>query len=95
MVSPWEVTSPKQRWQLIDALIEQPTWSLAIGRWDRKACLACRWNGQPGDHAKGNPVSRGQPTWFVLPHDLDDAVLSVVPDSKMALVKAVLTKQAA
>ena len=44
-------------------------WTLAQGNWDGKNVLLVRWNGQP-DKPKGNPISTGHPTWFVLPEVL-------------------------
>lgn len=55
-------------------------WSLAIGVWDTNKALLIRWDGDP-DRPLGNPVSRGYPTWFVLPEELHEAALEKVPDS--------------
>ena len=87
MVSPYEVRSPMKRWRLIDVLINEEDWSLAVGDWDFDRVLACRWNGD-AEHPKGNPVSRGEPTWFVLPSELVEAILEIVPNEKKALAKA-------
>ena len=74
-VRPHDVKSPKEHWVLIDVLIEKPDWSLAVGEWDGERCLAARWNGDD-ERPKGNPVSHGMPTWFVLPREFLDPLLS-------------------
>jgi len=94
MVSPFEVTAPKARWSLIDVLIEKEQWSLAIGTWDKEKCLVCRWNGDKEEGSKGNPVSHGQPTWFVLPDEFIEALLPLIPAEKRPLVDALLRKAA-
>jgi virulence-associated protein VagC len=74
-VRPQDVKSPKEHWVLIDVLTQQQAWSLAVGEWDGKRCLAVRWNGDD-ERPKGNPVSHGMPTWFVLPAEFADALLA-------------------
>src|SRR6266568_6150508 len=76
-VRPHDVKSPKEHWVLIDVLIEKPDWSLAVGEWGGERCLAARWNGDD-ERPKGNPVSHGMPTWFVLPREFLDPLLSSV-----------------
>jgi hypothetical protein len=72
-VNPRAVVSPQSNWQFIDVLYETDDWSMAVGRWKSdsdgtwRGVLAQRWNGWNG--TKGNPISRGYPTWFVLPDD--------------------------
>jgi hypothetical protein len=52
-------------------------WSVAELEWYENPVLAIRWNGST-THASisevGNPQSRGNPTWFILPKPLHDAV---------------------
>jgi hypothetical protein len=74
-VRPQDVKSPKEHWILLGVPIEKPDWSLAVGEWDGDRCLAARWNGD-AERPKGNPVSHGMPTWFVLPRELTDALLA-------------------
>lgn len=79
-VDPREVISPRSSWQLIAVLHEEENWSMAIGRWRNdddgswRSVLAQRWNGWQG--SKGNPLSRGYPTWFVLPDETNDLYLA-------------------
>jgi hypothetical protein len=93
MVSPFTVKSPKAHWTLIDVLITNDQWSLALGEWDGERRLACRWNGR-GDEP-GNPMSRGISTWFMLPNEFMDHLLPLVPEEKRQLVNALLTRRAA
>lgn len=88
---PKAVRSPKDRWTLIEVLYDgkQGGDSVAVGEWDHTRYLALRWNGAPfGD--LGNPQSRGNPTWFMLPPRYNDAVLSMLPEDKQALARVLL-----
>ena len=72
---PEDVTSPKKRWRLKRVVHAgtEADWSGAEGWWDDRAVLALRWNGDE-DSPKGNPQSRGYPTWFIVPDELESAV---------------------
>ena len=87
---PEDVTSPKLHWTLIKVLFKgdphNPTnhdpegYSVAVGMWDGHPCLAIRWNANE-ERPVGNPQSRGLPTWFIVPDDLVNPILSTVePD---------------
>ena len=90
-VRPQDVKSPKDHWVLIDVLVEERPWSLALGEWDGERCLAARWNGDDA-RPKGNPVSHGIPTWFVLPDDFIGPLLAadLIPEDKKSVVRACL-----
>jgi len=88
MVSPHDVKSPKAHWTLIDVLFANDDWALAIGEWDQKRRLACRWNGK--DDSIGNPMSRGVPTWFVLPNEFIEHIMPLIPNDKRQLADALL-----
>jgi len=96
MASPYEVKSPKAHWTLIDVLYvnDDPDhdWSLALGDWDGKRRFACRWNGK-GDEP-GNPMSRGVPTWFMLPNAFIEPLMDsgIIPADKRRLVSELLKK---
>jgi len=52
-------------------------WSVAELEWYENPVLAIRWNGSTtveGVSEVGNPQSRGNPTWFILPKPLHDAI---------------------
>src|ERR1700722_18889228 len=90
-VRPQDVKSPKDHWVLIDVLIEKQDWSLAVGEYDGERCLAARWNGDEA-RPKGNPVSHGMPTWFVLPQELTEPLLAMelISDEKKGVARACL-----
>jgi hypothetical protein len=57
------------------------SWSLSGMKWEGKP----RWNGgseDPRFPGIGNPQSRGVPTWFILPDEVGQAVLSMLELSK-------------
>lgn len=76
-IKPEDVISPKRKWRLIRVLHDGGAgdWSAAEGQWDNgdkfEDRLAIRWNGEAGTKI-GNPQSRGLPTWFIVPKDLED-----------------------
>jgi hypothetical protein len=75
--NPWDVISPRARWQLVDVLHESEHWSMALGRWKNdewRPVLAQRWNGEAG--GMGTPSGHGHPTWFVLPDDTYELYLT-------------------
>lgn len=61
-------------------------WSIAELEWYETPTLAIRWNGSTtsdGVSEVGNPQSRGNPTWFILPEPLHEAIraeLKKAPD---------------
>jgi hypothetical protein len=93
--NPREVTSPRSNWQMVDVLHEADHWSMALGRWrsdegDWRPVLAQRWNGWQG--SKGNPISRGYPTWFVLPDETYGLYIEseFIPTDKRSFVRSFL-----
>lgn len=67
-VIPEEVVSPKNRFGgLIEVIYSGEANEMSVARilWDDDERIACRWNGDD-EHPKGNPLSRGQATWFVV-----------------------------
>lgn len=96
MTLPQDVKSPKHSWRLAvidrgagpvpDVLVDGggviDADSLALGYWADAPRLASRWDAsQTSD--KGNPVSRGYSTWYVLPPWMEIGVL----DAAAAAVK--------
>lgn len=77
-VDPTQVTAPRRRWRMDRVLLStgQGGWSVARGFWDERAVLVVRWNGADDEDGFGNPQSRGHPTWFVVPEELESAVLA-------------------
>lgn len=76
VIHPSQVVSPRGRLKNPGRWYMDPNgwWSIREFDWvddDTKTesqAIGCRWNGDPNDPAsKGNPISTGHPTWFVLP----------------------------
>jgi len=67
-VRPEEVLSPRNRVGSILEVIHDPGedgMSVARILWDEEPVVAIRWNGN-SQQPLGNPMSRRQPTWFVV-----------------------------
>lgn len=73
-INPASVISPKHSWGSNHQVLwdgGDSSWSAADGLWEDKPCLALRWNGSEGHDGIGNPQSRGNPTWFIVPSQLE------------------------
>lgn len=74
-VHPSLVRSPRNRISDVRVLVDkgENNWSLAEIVWDGELCLGIRWNGGSGNNFPGigNPQSRGVPTWFIVPEDVE------------------------
>ena len=67
-IAPEEVLSPRKRVGRIVAVIHDPGENgMSVARiiWDEEPVVAVRWNGNSAQPL-GNPMSRRQPTWFVV-----------------------------
>ena len=94
IIPPSSVTSPRLHWSLITVLeADRDGVALAIGRWDNDPCLAMRWNGS-AHNPIGNPQSRGLPTWYIIPHWADDAILGLLTPNKQTLARTFIPKSA-
>jgi hypothetical protein len=81
-IHPEEVLSPKKRVGGVLEVIHDPGengMSVARILWDEKEVVATRWNGDD-KRPLGNPVSRRQPTWFVV----DDYAAAKVEEAARA-----------
>lgn len=91
---PREVVSPRDKWKLIYILHVTKWWSMAFGQWtddeQTRYVLAQRWNGEDGE--KGNPISRGYATWFVLPDETYPLYIEsrFIPDDKREKIRTLL-----
>ena len=78
-IAPETVQSPKGRVKNIDVIYDAgpsaASWSIAKLQWDEKDAIGIRWNGDE-DHLVGTPQSRGKATWFIVPKEIADAVVS-------------------
>lgn len=70
-IKPKNVISPKNKWKLKYVIYDggSNSYSLAKGIWDNKNATVIRWNGN-NENKKGHPISRGYPTWFILPEEI-------------------------
>ncbi len=79
-VSPDTVLSPKTVISNLEVIFDcgpqRDSWSVAIFNWNGNPAVGIRWNGSPSDQSIGTPQARGVPTWFVVPHELEDVVLA-------------------
>lgn len=67
-VRPEEVLSPRKRVGGVVEVIHDPGENgMSVARiiWDQEPVVAVRWNGN-SSQPLGNPMSRRQPTWFVV-----------------------------
>ncbi|HEX8711921.1 MAG TPA: hypothetical protein VF730_08620 [Terracidiphilus sp.] len=75
---PKSVISPKERVKSVEVIYDKGpvdfSWSVARLQWDESIVVGIRWNGDRNS-TKGLPQARGNPTWFVVPEELADAVL--------------------
>jgi|SRR5208282_468896 hypothetical protein len=58
-------------------------WSVASIDWEGSPALGIRWNGGEGSGI-GNPQSRGNATWFILPDELQEVILNKIDDLLMS-----------
>jgi hypothetical protein len=59
-------------------------WSIARVGWEGSERLGVRWNGAADGPGIGNPQSRGNATWFILPEELESAVLDRLDELTMS-----------
>lgn len=92
-ITPDLVSSPKRNWKLLKVLDpgSENTGAVALGRWDDNPVLAMRWNGTE-KNPLGNPQSRGLSTWFIVPDEYRDSIMSTFSAEKQALAKTFLAR---
>jgi hypothetical protein len=59
-------------------------WSVAELEWHEEPTLVCRWNGSttnPDVSEIGNPQSRGNATWFIIPKPLQETIRARLKDA--------------
>jgi hypothetical protein len=76
-VDPTTVHSPKSVWTLDEVIFStgQGGWSVARGTWYGKSVLGMRWNGSDDEDGNGSPQSRGFPTWFIIPEQVESVLV--------------------
>jgi hypothetical protein len=63
------------------------SWSVAQIEWDGSPAVGIRWNGDSGN-SKGTPQSRGNPAWFIVPDELEEAVLEAAKKKERGMQAA-------
>jgi hypothetical protein len=68
MRDPSEVVAPKAHITAVHVIYNGGPGSCSVAElsWDGEPGIGMRWNGD-GGRGIGNPQSRGQPTWFLVP----------------------------
>jgi hypothetical protein len=81
-IRPEDVLSPKKRvGGILEVILDPGENRMSVARilWDDREVVATRWNGND-EQPRGNPVSRRQPTWFVV----DDYAAAKVEEAARA-----------
>ncbi len=91
-MDPQGVRTPKNRLSGdIEVLADTGEWGWSICRfiWDGKTRMGIRWNGSfNSEENMGNPQSRGKPTWFILPEDVEKVVQKALDNGEILGVPA-------
>ena len=86
-ISPEAVQGPKNRVSNVRVIYDAGPGNAAVARLecDGQPSVGLRWNGDEG-RPLGNPQSRGNPTWFIVPAAFQDVVVErvrqLVPESE-------------
>ena len=81
-VQPTTVLSPRNKVRSVDVLYDsgkEDGWAVARLNWMGDIVLGIRWNGSE-ESSLGTPNARGVPTWFVVPEELETAILERVEE---------------
>jgi hypothetical protein len=82
---PKTVSSPKKKVSSVKVVVDkgpvESSWSVARLNWEGSPAVGIRWNGD-SNNSKGTPQSRGNPAWFIVPEELEEAVLIAAKDSE-------------
>ncbi|MFY9234775.1 MAG: hypothetical protein WAO58_09995 [Fimbriimonadaceae bacterium] len=86
-----DVDSPRNHWKLERVVLDRGEGRgvYCLGYWDAQPVIGFRWNG--GDATpKGNPVSRGYPTWVVLAEEDYPVLVNIFPSGMQAEIRRFL-----
>jgi|GEM_PF-448755 len=77
--NPSTVISPKDRVSDVQVVFDkgpkEGSWSIAKLKFDGSEAVGIRWNGEVSKPGVGTPSSRSNPTWFILPSEIADAMV--------------------
>lgn len=81
-VEPSAVWAPRASIRSVEVLYNegQGEWSVARINWEEEVRIGIRWNGSDGAPGIGHPQARGNATWFILPRQLESAVLDKIEE---------------
>lgn len=84
-VEPQTVCAPKACVRSVEVLYNTGLggWSVARINWEGSETVGIRWNGDEGPGI-GNPQSRGNATWFIVPEPLQEAILQKVEELSLS-----------
>ena len=84
-IEPATVLAPKNSVRSLEIVYSTANggWSVARVGWEGTARVGIRWNGTQDGPGIGNPQSRGNATWFLLPEELEKAILDRVDELSM------------
>jgi hypothetical protein len=81
---PRTVLSPKEMVKAVEVIFDSgpvdASWSVARLKWGDSPAVGIRWNGDSRSSI-GLPQARGNPTWFIVPPELAEAVLAAAYDT--------------
>jgi len=84
---PKTVLSPKDMVKSVDVIFDKGpvewSWSVARLKWGDSPAVGIRWNGD-STNSKGTPQARGNPAWFIVPKELESAILNAAQESSQA-----------
>jgi hypothetical protein len=85
-IEPATVVAPKASVRSLEILHSTGDggWSVARVGWEGTGRLGIRWNGAEHGPGIGNPQSRGNATWFILPEEFERAILEKVDELAMS-----------
>jgi hypothetical protein len=77
--NPATVRSPKDRVKDVEVIFDkgpkEGSWSIAKLKFDGTEAVGIRWNGDDSRPGVGTPSSRSNPTWFIVPSEIADALV--------------------
>jgi hypothetical protein len=88
---PRTVLSPKDKVSSVEVIFDkgpvESSWSVARLKWNGAPAVGIRWNGDERN-SKGTPQSRGNPAWFIVPEELEEAVLEAARNRERDMLAA-------
>ena len=85
------VDSPRAKFQLERVVLNrgEHSNSYCLGRWEGRPVIGFRWNGG-GEQPKGNPLSRGFPTWTIMDAQDYPVLVTLFPLEEQAYAREFL-----